>query len=124
MITEMLKWTVSRSLSTASSTPHVPSKTATRRPFRDLSNTPPASSGSTKISSSRLNENETVANDGERRISSTTKRTPSKKRRCRSQGSDLRGYFQVSFKIFFFFFQQRSELKIYFTFISIFSFSH
>ncbi|XP_058791920.1 uncharacterized protein LOC131664652 [Phymastichus coffea] len=80
----MLKWTVSRSLSTASSTPHGPSKTATRRPFRDLSNTPPASSGSSKIAVSSSAS------------ASTTKRTPSKKRRCRSQGSDLRGYFQAT----------------------------
>ncbi|XP_023245428.1 uncharacterized protein LOC106636519 [Copidosoma floridanum] len=74
----MLKWTVSRSLSTASSTPHGPGggKT-TRRPFRDLSNTPPAGSSSS-------------------RSTPGVKRTPAKRKRCRSQGSDLRGYFQAT----------------------------
>ncbi|XP_031778975.1 uncharacterized protein LOC100680007 isoform X2 [Nasonia vitripennis] len=110
----MLKWTVSRSLSTASSTPHGPgggrsSSTASvnnkanagnsateRRPFRDLSNTPPAASSSSRRSSSRMvsnnnnNNNNVVVVDGGR----TPKRTPSRRRRCRSHGSDLRGYFQ------------------------------
>ncbi|XP_033227024.1 uncharacterized protein LOC117179394 [Belonocnema kinseyi] len=81
----MLKWTVSRSLSTASSTPHGPptlNKTG-RRPFRDLSNTPPASGSKSKT-----------------QLPSTTnssvglKPTPGRRRRCRSHGSDLRGYFQ------------------------------
>ena len=112
---EMLKWTVSRSLSTASSTPHGPGggKTnanttvaagggsTTRRPFRDLSNTPPAASSSSRTSGGGSN-NVLAALDGNNvssgngRPVSTAKRTPSRRRRCRSHGSDLRGYFQVS----------------------------
>lgn len=112
LFAEMLKWTVSRSLSTASSTPHGPgggnnttttgttsvnhsnNKNTTandRRPFRDLSNTPPAGSSSSRRSSSRMVSNNNVIVDGGR----TPKRTPSRRRRCRSHGSDLRGYFQV-----------------------------
>ncbi|XP_011503429.1 PREDICTED: uncharacterized protein LOC105366627 [Ceratosolen solmsi marchali] len=99
----MLKWTVSRSLSAASSTPHGPDKAA-RRPFRDLSNTPPATSGSSRSASSSCHvttngnvpasEAATSAGTGSRRP--VIKRTPSRRRRCRSHGSDLRGYFQVS----------------------------
>ena len=88
----MLKWAVSRSLSQASSTPHGPGgggKITNRRPFRDLSNTPPASSGTSRTNS---------IDDGEERNDNRiiNQRTPSKRRRCRSQGSDLRGYFHVS----------------------------
>ncbi|XP_043477014.1 uncharacterized protein LOC122508012 isoform X4 [Leptopilina heterotoma] len=81
----MLKWTVSRSLSTASSTPHGPpniNKTS-RRPFRDLSNTPPASGSKTKSNLPNAQNSSTGI-----------KPTPGRRRRCRSHGSDLRGYFQ------------------------------
>lgn len=83
----MLKWTVSRSLSTASSTPHGPpniNKTS-RRPFRDLSNTPPAAGSKTKSNIPNAQN-----------PSAGIKPTPGRRRRCRSHGSDLRGYFQVS----------------------------
>lgn len=81
----MLKWTVSRSMSTASSTPHDPptlgGKT-TRRPFRDLSNTPP-----TAATQSRVVSQSTADTDH--------RPTPARRRRCRSHGNDLRTYFQV-----------------------------
>ncbi|XP_023288697.1 uncharacterized protein LOC105696840 [Orussus abietinus] len=81
----MLKWTVSRSLSTASSTPHGPptQNKASRRPFRDLSNTPPATPGSSR-SRATQGTNDTATRQNVRR------------RRCRSHGSDLRAYFQVT----------------------------
>lgn len=81
----MLKWTVSRSLSASSSTPHGPSNLnkAPRRPFRDLSNTPPAAGTKTRGISGQNVEN----------ISART--TPVRRRRCRSHGSDMRAYFQV-----------------------------
>ncbi|XP_051159071.1 uncharacterized protein LOC127280218 isoform X2 [Leptopilina boulardi] len=83
----MLKWTVSRSLSTASSTPHGPpniNKTS-RRPFRDLSNTPPAAGSKTKSNIPNAQN-----------PSAGIKPTPGRRRRCRSHGSDLRGYFQAT----------------------------
>lgn len=81
----MLKWTVSRSLSASSSTPHGPSNLnkAPRRPFRDLSNTPPAAGTKTRGISGQNVEN----------ISART--TPVRRRKCRSHGSDMRAYFQV-----------------------------
>ncbi|XP_015596759.1 uncharacterized protein LOC107268470 isoform X2 [Cephus cinctus] len=83
----MLKWTVSRSLSTASQTPHGPpthKNKAPRRPFRDLSNTPPTPNARPRV----------PLQNGP----STTGRvtTPTRRRRCRSQGSDLRAYFQAT----------------------------
>ncbi|XP_043276149.1 uncharacterized protein PsGEF [Venturia canescens] len=93
---EMLKWTVSRSLSTASSTPHPgvtgshqtmnnnKSNAASRRPFRDLSNTPP-----TGTSRSTINVQQAPQN-------SSSKPTPGRRRRCRSHGSDLRAYFHAT----------------------------
>ncbi|KAL2738015.1 uncharacterized protein V1478_002101 [Vespula squamosa] len=84
----MLKWTVSRSLSASSSTPHGPAPAlnkASRRPFRDLSNTPPAvGTQSRHIHTSNVLQN------------TTTKPTPVRRRRCRSHGSDLRTYFQAT----------------------------
>ncbi|KAL2723811.1 hypothetical protein V1477_019043 [Vespula maculifrons] len=83
----MLKWTVSRSLSASSSTPHGPAPAlnkASRRPFRDLSNTPPAvGTQSRHVRASNLQN-------------TTTKPTPVRRRRCRSHGSDLRTYFQAT----------------------------
>ncbi|XP_046829022.1 uncharacterized protein LOC124428699 isoform X3 [Vespa crabro] len=83
----MLKWTVSRSLSASSSTPHAPASAlnkASRRPFRDLSNTPPAvGTQSRHVHTSNLQN-------------ITTKPTPVRRRRCRSYGSDLRTYFQAT----------------------------
>ncbi|XP_043681403.1 uncharacterized protein LOC122635343 isoform X1 [Vespula pensylvanica] len=84
----MLKWTVSRSLSASSSTPHGPAPAlnkASRRPFRDLSNTPPAVGTQTyrHVRTSNLQN-------------TTTKPTPVRRRRCRSHGSDLRTYFQAT----------------------------
>ncbi|KAK0179867.1 hypothetical protein PV327_005578 [Microctonus hyperodae] len=82
----MLKWTVSRSMSTASSTPHDPptlgGKT-TRRPFRDLSNTPPTAATQSRVVS------QSIADTDHRPI-------PARRRRCRSHGNDLRTYFQVT----------------------------
>ncbi|KAJ8680400.1 hypothetical protein QAD02_016187 [Eretmocerus hayati] len=103
----MLKWTVSRSLSTASSTPHGPGgggKSNNRRPFRDLSNTPPTARDSmTRRSSSRIISRVSILSDDSgsnggsgstaRRALCAVKRTPSRRRRCRSHGGDLRGYF-------------------------------
>ncbi|XP_033176569.1 uncharacterized protein LOC100749680 isoform X2 [Bombus impatiens] len=82
----MLKWTVSRSLSASSSTPHGPPNLnkAPRRPFRDLSNTPPAAGTKTRGVPGQNAEN----------ISART--TPVRRRRCRSHGSDLRTYFQAT----------------------------
>ncbi|XP_015431493.1 PREDICTED: uncharacterized protein LOC107187831 [Dufourea novaeangliae] len=82
----MLKWTVSRSLSASSSTPHGPPSLnkAPRRPFRDLSNTPPAAGTKTRNIPAQTAEN----------VSSRT--TPARRRRCRSHGSDLRTYFQAT----------------------------
>ncbi|XP_034194309.1 protostome-specific GEF [Osmia lignaria lignaria] len=82
----MLKWTVSRSLSASSSTPHGPPSLnkATRRPFRDLSNTPPAATTKTRNIPAQTAEN-TLA-----------RTTPVRRRRCRSHGSDLRTYFQAT----------------------------
>ncbi|XP_025073110.1 uncharacterized protein LOC105423144 [Pogonomyrmex barbatus] len=82
----MLKWTVSRSLSTTSSTPHGPptlNKPA-RRPFRDLSNTPPTSASCRTRQVSAQN------------VSNTSRTTPARRRRCRSNGTDLRTYFQAT----------------------------
>uniref|UniRef100_A0ABD2XP54 Uncharacterized protein n=1 Tax=Trichogramma kaykai TaxID=54128 RepID=A0ABD2XP54_9HYME len=113
----MLKWTVSRSLSQASSTPHGPGGggvtnnkvTHSRRPFRDLSNTPPAASGAAGAGgggggapSSRLSGHHRVkatsaANGDNKPSLRSIKKTPSRRqRRCRSQGSDLRGYFHAT----------------------------
>ncbi|XP_020286362.1 uncharacterized protein LOC109855986 isoform X2 [Pseudomyrmex gracilis] len=80
----MLKWTVSRSLSATSSTPHGPPtlSKAPRRPFRDLSNTPPTSASCRTRQVSTQN------------VSNTARTTPARRRRCRSQGTDLRTYFQ------------------------------
>ncbi|XP_043254645.1 uncharacterized protein LOC122398629 [Colletes gigas] len=82
----MLKWTVSRSLSANSSTPHGPStlNKAPRRPFRDLSNTPPAAGTKTRNIPAQTAES----------VSART--TPARRRRCRSHGSDLRTYFQAT----------------------------
>ncbi|CAK9810456.1 hypothetical protein ANTPLA_LOCUS6595 [Anthophora plagiata] len=83
----MLKWTVSRSLSANSSTPHGPPSLnkAPRRPFRDLSNTPPAAAGTkTRSIPSQPTEN------------ATTRTTPARRRRCKSHASDLRTYFQAT----------------------------
>ncbi|XP_076160107.1 protostome-specific GEF [Ptiloglossa arizonensis] len=82
----MLKWTVSRSLSASSSTPHGPPNLnkAPRRPFRDLSNTPPAAGTKTRNIPAQTAEN----------VSART--TPARRRRCRSHGSDLRTYFQAT----------------------------
>ncbi|XP_053988238.1 uncharacterized protein LOC128881323 isoform X1 [Hylaeus volcanicus] len=82
----MLKWTVSRSLSASSSTPHGPSNLnkAPRRPFRDLSNTPPAAGTKTRNIPAQTAEN----------VPART--TPARRRRCRSHGSDLRTYFQAT----------------------------
>ncbi|XP_076228035.1 protostome-specific GEF isoform X1 [Nomia melanderi] len=82
----MLKWTVSRSLSANSSTPHGPPSLnkAPRRPFRDLSNTPPAAGTKTRNIPSQADEN----------VAART--TPARRRRCRSHGSDLRTYFQAT----------------------------
>lgn len=82
---EMLKWTVSRSLSTTSSTPHGPStlNKAPRKPFRDLSNTPPTSTTRSRQVSAQ-------------NASNASKTTPARRRRCRSHGTDLRTYFQVT----------------------------
>lgn len=91
-VTEMLKWTVSRSLSTTGSTPHATSAAmdkSTRRPFRDLSNTPPTGSSRTRV----------VQGDGGTE-SSASRLANGKRRRCRSHGSDLRAYFNVSFSLF------------------------
>lgn len=93
---EMLKWTVSRSLSASSSTPHGPPNLnkAPRRPFRDLSNTPPAAGTKARGIPGQNVEN----------ISART--TPVRRRRCRSHGSDMRAYFQVfsfDFSCFIFF---------------------
>lgn len=85
----MLKWTVSRSLSSTSSTPHGPPtlNKAPRRPFRDLSNTPPAATSKSSSTTGRPIEISENGGEGEA--------NPSKRRRCRSHGSDLRAYFQV-----------------------------
>lgn len=95
MLQKMLKWTVSRSLSNANSTPHAqPPSTnekSTRRPFRDLSNTPPTGSTSTR-SRILIDKNDIQDN-------TTLKPTPGRRKRCRSHGSDLRAYFNVSFHI-------------------------
>ncbi|XP_014484792.1 PREDICTED: uncharacterized protein LOC106749639 [Dinoponera quadriceps] len=82
---QMLKWTVSRSLSTTSSTPHGPPtlNKAPRRPFRDLSNTPPTSATRSKQVSAQ-------------NVSNASKTTPARRRRCRSHGADLRTYFQAT----------------------------
>ncbi|XP_067215938.1 uncharacterized protein PsGEF isoform X2 [Linepithema humile] len=82
----MLKWTVSRSLSTTSSTPHGPPtlNKASRRPFRDLSNTPPTAA------SCRTRQVTT------QNVSNTSRTTPARRRRCRSHGTDLRTYFQAT----------------------------
>ncbi|KAL0124761.1 hypothetical protein PUN28_006547 [Cardiocondyla obscurior] len=82
----MLKWTVSRSLSTTSSTPHGPPSLnkPPRRPFRDLSNTPPTSASCRTRQVSTQN------------VSNTTRTTPARRRRCRSSGTDLRTYFQAT----------------------------
>ncbi|RLU21919.1 hypothetical protein DMN91_006298 [Ooceraea biroi] len=82
----MLKWTVSRSLSTTSSTPHGPPtlNKAPRRPFRDLSNTPPTSANCRNIQVSTQN------------ASNTSRTTPARRKRCRSHGTDLRTYFQAT----------------------------
>ncbi|XP_017886338.1 uncharacterized protein LOC108628736 isoform X2 [Ceratina calcarata] len=82
----MLKWTVSRSLSASGSTPHGPASMnkASRRPFRDLSNTPPAAGTKTRSIPAPNAEN----------VSART--TPARRRRCRSHGSDLRTYFQAT----------------------------
>ncbi|CAL1677028.1 unnamed protein product [Lasius platythorax] len=82
----MLKWTVSRSLSATSSTPHGPPtlNKAPRRPFRDLSNTPPTSASCRTRQVSTQN------------VSNTSRTTPARRRRCRSHGTDLRTYFQAS----------------------------
>ncbi|KYQ58357.1 hypothetical protein ALC60_02777 [Trachymyrmex zeteki] len=86
VVTEMLKWTVSRSLSTTSSTPHGPPtlNKPPRRPFRDLSNTPPTSASCRTRQVSTQN------------ASNTSRTTPARKRRCRSSGTDLRTYFQAT----------------------------
>ncbi|KYN06675.1 hypothetical protein ALC62_02333 [Cyphomyrmex costatus] len=82
----MLKWTVSRSLSTTSSTPHGPPtlNKPPRRPFRDLSNTPPTSASCRTRQVSTQN------------ASNTSRTTPARRRRCRSSGTDLRTYFQAT----------------------------
>ncbi|KAG7197837.1 hypothetical protein KM043_001649 [Ampulex compressa] len=83
----MLKWTVSRSLSASSSTPHGPATLtkAPRRPFRDLSNTPPAATTKTRhVPKQNGPEN------------ASARITPARRRRCRSHGSDLRSYFQAT----------------------------
>ncbi|CAL7948000.1 unnamed protein product [Xylocopa violacea] len=82
----MLKWTVSRSLSANSSTPHGPPSLnkAPRRPFRDLSNTPPAAGTKARSVPGQNPEN------------TSTRTTPSRRRRCRSHSSDLRTYFQAT----------------------------
>lgn len=78
-VSEMLKWTVSRPLSTSSSTPHgVQPPNRPRRPFVDLSNTPPTG---------RAGVQGQVAG---------IRSTPARRRRCRSHGSDLRTYFQTT----------------------------
>ncbi|KAK2579579.1 hypothetical protein KPH14_010874 [Odynerus spinipes] len=84
----MLKWTVSRSLSANSSTPHGPAvtlKKAPRRPFRDLSNTPPAVGSRNR----HVQHASNIQN-------ASAKPTPVRRRRCRSHGSDLRTYFQAT----------------------------
>lgn len=88
----MLKWTVSRSLSATSSTPHGPPtlNKAPRRPFRDLSNTPPTSASCRTRQVSTQN------------VSNTSRTTPARRRRCRSHGTDLRTYFQVIVSLIFF----------------------
>ena len=89
----MLKWTVSRSLSTAGSTPHegvttshqtMKSKTTatSRRPFRDLSNTPPTGGSRSRIIAQPETNN-------------ASRPTPGRRRRCRSNGGDLRSYLKV-----------------------------
>lgn len=90
----MLKWTVSRSMSTASSTSYVPptiNKT-TRKPFRDLSNTPPADGTRSKVTPQTTLD---VDNSNP-----SSKSTPGRRRRCRSHGSDVRAYFQVNYYSF------------------------
>ncbi|XP_015179195.1 PREDICTED: uncharacterized protein LOC107067842 isoform X2 [Polistes dominula] len=90
-ILKMLKWTVSRSLSASSSTPHASAHTSAhtlnepaRRPFRDLSNTPPAVGILNRhVNSSNLQN-------------ASIKPTPVRRRRCRSHASDLRTYFQAT----------------------------
>ncbi|XP_063972686.1 uncharacterized protein Psgef isoform X2 [Diachasmimorpha longicaudata] len=85
----MLKWTVSRSLSTTSSTPHGTSAAmdkSTRRPFRDLSNTPPTSGSRSRVTR--------VQDDGT--DSSVSRLANGRRRRCRSHGSDLRAYFNAT----------------------------
>ncbi|XP_025602970.2 uncharacterized protein LOC105691992 isoform X2 [Athalia rosae] len=75
----MLKWTVSRPLSTASTTPHsVQQPNRTRRPFVDLSNTPPTPRAQPQAQVNPIRS------------------TPARRRRCRSHGSDLRAYFQTT----------------------------
>ncbi|KAF7997743.1 hypothetical protein HCN44_009141 [Aphidius gifuensis] len=98
----MLKWTVSRSLSNTSSTPHAPptSGRPTRKPFRDLSNTPPTggsicSSNSSSCSNTRprviIKTNNNIHDSN-----TTLKATPVRRRRCKSHGSDLRSYFNAT----------------------------
>ncbi|XP_066594819.1 uncharacterized protein PsGEF [Prorops nasuta] len=83
----MLKWTVSRSLSTSSSTPHAPpnlNRPTSRKPFRDLSNTPPASDNRTR---------RTVPVSS---CDNSASRASNRRKRCRSNGSDVRTYFQAT----------------------------
>ncbi|XP_034949072.1 uncharacterized protein PsGEF [Chelonus insularis] len=86
---KMLKWAVSRSLSTASSTPHGPPTMdrTSRRPFRDLSNTPPADGLKSRMTSQSVAEGDQ---------NTMSRPTPGRRRRCRSHGSDLRTYFQAT----------------------------
>ncbi|KAI4488023.1 hypothetical protein M0804_004871 [Polistes exclamans] len=84
---KMLKWTVSRSLSASSSTPHASAPALSepaRRPFRDLSNTPPAVGILGRHANSSNLQNASI------------KPTPVRRRRCRSHASDLRTYFQAT----------------------------
>ncbi|XP_057325089.1 uncharacterized protein LOC130667491 isoform X2 [Microplitis mediator] len=85
----MLKWTVSRSMSTASSASHGPPTIhkTTRRPFCDLSNTPPASGTRSRV---------TPQTNIEIDHNATGRSTPGRRRRCRSHGSDVRAYFQAT----------------------------
>ncbi|XP_044595390.1 uncharacterized protein LOC123272572 isoform X3 [Cotesia glomerata] len=86
----MLKWTVSRSMSTASSTSYVPPTMhkTTRKPFRDLLNTPPADGTRSKVIPQTAVD---VDNSNP-----SSKSTPGRRRRCRSHGSDVRAYFQAT----------------------------
>ncbi|XP_076232377.1 protostome-specific GEF [Calliopsis andreniformis] len=91
----MLKWTVSRSLSANSSTPHDPpslNNKAPRRPFRDLSNTPPAGGRKTRNIPAERAENVSARATP----APAPAPAPTRRRRCRSHGSDMRTYFQAT----------------------------